>query len=92
MNSASRGSRNGERDSRLYAMVVRSRIMSDCSGIRVNASTYIILSIGSVALGASYCATMLASAGRWATSDRNRLVYSRSRWLPLNQKYWRLSE
>ena len=34
MNSANRGSRNGERDSRLYAIVARSRMVSDWPGSR----------------------------------------------------------
>ena len=49
MNSANRGSRNGERDSRLYAIVARSRIMSDWPGSRDIMSTYIIRSTGSSA-------------------------------------------
>src|SRR3954464_11455659 len=52
MNSANRGSRNGDRDSRLYAIVARSRMVSDWPGSRDMESTYIIRSIGASAFGA----------------------------------------
>src|SRR3954468_3141048 len=54
MNSANRGSRKGERASRLYALGARSGMVSDGPGRRDIESTYIIRSIGSSALGAAY--------------------------------------
>ena len=91
MNSANRGSRNGERDSRLYAIVARSRIMSDWPGSRDITSTYIIRSTASSALPVAYRSSRQVSGRRPASRARNSGVYSSARRASLNQKYCRLS-